>query len=163
MASYSYVNGIYPVTVQIRDGWKRLNKCNAQVQHLISQDGRRQHWNFISYNTPICRVSHNISKDGTIDGWRIDLSHDWNCSVSTQRQLQKFFAMFNLPCNTYYCKELDRLCMYTAQTSMHYQYNNAPIDEPYVEINFIDNDTLLGWMISNASRSNSFPMIIANN
>lgn len=152
MSSYSYVNGCYQVTTEILDGWHRFNRMNAQVQHLVSQAGNTEHWNLISYNTPICRVTrHGINGN---DIYRIDLSHDWNCSVSTQRQLRKFFEHYNLPCNNYWCNELEKLNLYNGISEMHIN--------DYVWITFIDNEKLLNWMISNGSRRNSFPMNIVN-
>lgn len=157
MSSYSYVNGCYSVTTEIRAGWKRLYKCNAQVQHLISQDGNTEHWNLISYATPICRVTRHVIDNESV--YRVDLSHDWNCSVSTQRQLAKFFAMYSLPCSNYWCKELETLYTHNAITDIHYDYFDIVHD---CELVFVDNDTLLKWMLSNGSRNNSFPMNICN-
>lgn len=141
MKSYSYVNGCYQVTTQIRDGWHRLNHCNAQYQHL-----RRdffEYWNLISYATPICRVSH-ITHNGH-DIWHMDVTGYYDCSPSTTRQLQRFLRMFGLPytVNDIRQQEMVDECM----------VDNVPL----MSVTFRSVETLEGYFRSNACQSNSFP------
>lgn len=136
MTSYTYVNGCHSVTTQIRNGWHRLNKCNAQVAHGVityndltcNDTGSLEYWHFMSYATPICTVTkRNIGVAGKYS-WRVYLSHDWNCSVSTQRQLSKFFKMFDLPCNNYWCKEADNLFYTHAMQCFNFTCNDINLN-----------------------------------
>lgn len=58
--SYTYVNGIWSVTTDIRDGFKRFHNCNAQARNIYhcNSDGIMVDHvlQFISYNTEICQI-----------------------------------------------------------------------------------------------------------
>ena len=141
MASYKYVNGCYVVTTEIRDGWHRLNHCNAQYQHLRRKGF--EYWNLISYATPICRVTH-ITLDKH-DTWNMDVTGYYDCSPSTIRQLQRFLRMFDLP--------------YTLNDIRQQQMvDNGMVDnEPLMSITFRSIEMLEAYFKSNACQSNSFP------
>ena len=142
MASYTYYNQTgFKYTTDIRDGWHRLNHCNAQYQHL-KREGF-EYWNLISYATPICRVAH-ITHNGH-DSWHMDVSSYYDYSPTTIRQLQKFLAMFNLPFTFSDIREQELID------------KGMVTNEPVMSVTFRSVNELEGYFRSNACQRNSYP------
>lgn len=94
MASYTYVNGIYEVTTQIHDGYKRFNHRNAQYRYTFDDKYMIEHWDFVSYAYPCMRVNHTIDDDA----WFVLVTHDGlECSRTTTRQIGDFLRYIGCP------------------------------------------------------------------
>lgn len=147
---YSYVNGVMNVTTYVRDGWRRFHSMNAQYQLLKKETDSTtfEYFNFISYDTPIARISHITKKDDTINSWRLDITEYWNCSPSTKRQLSRFLREFDLP---YTLNDID----------MYFNHNEQYKEDCYNgmvhSIHCISTNKLDGFFRTNASQHNSFP------
>lgn len=147
---YSYVNGVYNITTYVRDGWKRFHSMNAQYQLLKKETDTTifEYFNFISYDTPIARISHITKKDGTINSWRMDVTSYWNCSPSTKRQLSRFLREYELPYT------MNDIAMYFNNTE---QYKKDSYNGLVHSIHCIGIDKLDGYFKSNACQRNTCP------
>ena len=92
--SYTYVNGCYEITTEIRAGFKRFHRCNAQESlFTIPEDSsnyavsRWYVWQFISYATPIVQVI----RDTKYDTWSVTFNcNPYGYSQTTSRQVNRW-------------------------------------------------------------------------
>lgn len=95
MASYKYPVDcgyyFYYAQVEIRPKYRRFHSMAAQhsFEVLSDDDGiaRFKVWTFISYNTPICRVTYDIK----YDVWYYTVNDDaFRCSHTTIKQFSRW-------------------------------------------------------------------------
>jgi len=116
MVSYTYVNGIYEVTTQIHDGYKRFNHRNAQYRHSV--DGFIEQWDFVSYAYPVMSVYHWID----IDEWEVTVTSDaLDCSRTTTRQIGDFLKFIGCPLSIAHIRKTFALDV----VQMHFDYEHS--------------------------------------
>lgn len=94
MDSYTYVNGIYEVTTQIHDGYKRFKSKNAQYRHTVDNDLMIEQWDFVSYAYPCMSVGHVLDTDS----WDVIVTYDaLDCSRTTTKQICDFLKFIGCP------------------------------------------------------------------
>lgn len=92
--SYTYVNGIYEVTTDIHDGYKRFKSRNAQYRHTVDNDSLMEQWDFVSYAYPCMSVDHVLDTDS----WDVIVTYDvLDCSRTTTRQIGDFLKYIGCP------------------------------------------------------------------
>ena len=88
--SYKYVNGVFEVTTEIRNGFKRFHSMNAQETSFVVNDDdvpRFAVWQFVSYATDIMQVVH----DNEYDTWVVSCNGSpFSYSPSTSRQVSRW-------------------------------------------------------------------------
>lgn len=106
--SYTYVNGIYEVTTEIHDGYKRFKSRNAQYRHTVDREYMIEHWDFVSYAYPCMRVSHTMDDDA----WYVKVTYDaLDCSRTTTRQIGDFLKYIGCPLTiAHISKALEKHC-----------------------------------------------------
>lgn len=92
--SYTYVNGIYEVTTDIHDGYKRFNSRNAQYRYSIDDGSVIEQWDFVSYAYPCLSAYHWIA----YDAWEVFVTEcALDCSRTTTRQIGDFLKHIGCP------------------------------------------------------------------
>lgn len=127
MGSYSYVNGVFVVTTDIRYGFKRFHKCNAQESHFVVNDDdnipRFEIWQFISYATPVIQVV----KDMKYDSWIVSCNDNpFGYSPSTSRQIIRWIRERAFPFSGYDLKEAFALAHNVTPDIATYWKNISP-------------------------------------
>lgn len=93
----------------VRDGWCQFHTMCAQTRFFTMDSNTTQRfciWDFVSYETPICRVWH----DTTYDVWYVTVNEKFDCSRSTAHQFSRWLSEQPI-CHINYhdIKRLDKL------------------------------------------------------
>lgn len=94
MAKYSYYNwNNARKTVYVRDGWNQFHTMCAQHRHSIftdeTLDRTFETWDFVSFDTPICRVWHD--KKWNVYYVTVNDAY-FDCSSSTIHQFSRWIS-----------------------------------------------------------------------
>lgn len=85
MGKYEFVNGVYPVTQKILDGFCRFHACNAQHAAFRDETGNRA-FLFMSYSTPLCIVIKTFNGPTFV----ITNENPFAYSATTSRQFSRW-------------------------------------------------------------------------
>lgn len=98
--SYTYYNGVFQVTTEIKPKFKRYHSCNAQYHisvfngkdHGMNEKVDSKTYTLISYDTWIIHCSWNRN------GWILYVNPNaYEYSVTTTRQLNRFITEYHIP------------------------------------------------------------------
>lgn len=88
--SYTYCNGVYVVTTDIRPNFKRFHTMNAQYS-IFNIEDRFKCYQFVSYATNIMQAMH----DKKHDSWIVSFNDNpFGYSRSTSRQISRFMQEY---------------------------------------------------------------------
>lgn len=132
MSSYTYVNGVFVVTTDIRNGFKRFHKCNAQETSFVVNDDdnipRFEIWQFISYATPVIQVV----KDMKHNTWIVSCNDNpFGYSRTTSRQISKWISEHAFPFSAYDLKESQQLAHQITPDISSYWYDCVDLKITY--------------------------------
>lgn len=145
MAWYEFDNGLRMQRVHVRDGWCRFHSMCAQCRNYhtdFNRGGDKEYivHDFVSYNTPICRVW--IEKGGQT--YWFSVGESFNYSTSTIHQFSRWLRELNLPLSYMDIKHLSQYDM-GGTPEIH-----SPIgyESKHAHISFCTTDYLadvIGW------------------
>lgn len=112
MRYYKFYNGFRDVKVYVRDGWCQFHSMCAQCRNYhtdFNRNGDKEYivHDFVSYDTPICRVW--IEKGGQT--YWFTVSDMFNHSKSTIHQFSRWLRELQLPLSYLDIKQLSQYDM----------------------------------------------------
>lgn len=129
MASYSYTNGCFEVTTQIRNGFKRFHNCRAQHAKFVLNDDdnipRFIVYQFISYATPVIQIVRDMKYDSYIVSCN---ENPFGYSRTTSRQISKWLHEIVTPIDSYTIRHAYDVARPVTPNVSTYKYDNVIID-----------------------------------